>query len=101
MPTPSEQIRALTDANARLRADREQSERDNAGLKATKTLLEQRIRLLEVVVTILLASIASLSVELATRTLGATAQIAFGSATGVFFAVIAASIAILSFIRHA
>jgi hypothetical protein len=98
---PSEQIRALTDANARLRAEKEQSERDNADLKAANTLLAQKIRFLQVVVTILLASIASFSVELATRALGATAQIAFGSATGVFFAVIAASIAILSFIRHA
>jgi hypothetical protein len=101
MPTPSEEISALTEVNARLRADKERVERDNADLRAAKTLLEQKIRLLQVVVTILLASIASLSVELATRTLGATPQIAFGSATGVFFAVIAASIAILSFIRHA
>jgi hypothetical protein len=100
MPTPSEQIRALTESNAGLRGVNEQLERVAADLKATNRLLEQRIRLLQVVVTILLASIASFSIELAARMLGATVQTAFGSATGVFFAVIAASIAILSFMRR-
>ena len=101
MHTPSEQIRALTEAGARMRSDNEQLERANADLKAANKLFEQRVRLLQVVVTILLASIASFGVESAAKMLGVTAQTAFGSATGVFFAVIAASMARLSFMRRA
>ena len=101
MPTPSEQIRALTDANSRLLTDKEQLERVNTHLNETNRILGQRNRVLQVVVIILLASIASLSSDLVTKTMGATAQISFGSATGVFFAVIVASMAILSFIHHA
>jgi hypothetical protein len=99
--TPSkQQIQALTDANVGLQASKSQLERAIADLKTTNGLLEQKIKLLEVAVTILLASSASLSTGLAIRMVGATAQTAFSSATGVFFAVIVASIAILSFMRR-
>jgi hypothetical protein len=101
MPTPTEQTRALTEANARLEADKGQLERTNADLEVTNKLLERQIRLLQVAVTISLAGIASLSAELATRMLGATAQTAFGTATVVFFAFITASIAILGFMHRA
>jgi len=99
-PRPSEQIQALTGTNAALQAENAQLERANADLKAANDLLEQKIKSLQVTVTILVASSGGLVVDLATRMAGAGAQIALASATGVFFAVIMASIAILTFMRR-
>jgi hypothetical protein len=64
------------------------------------TNLEKKIRFLEVVVTILLASSGGSSVGLAASMSGATAQTALVSASGVFFGVIMASIAILTFMHR-
>ena len=50
--------------------------------------------------TILLASSGGLGVGLAVSMAGAAVQTALSSATGVFFAVIMASIAILTFMRR-
>jgi hypothetical protein len=98
--TPSDQIQALTDTNAALQADNAQLERDNAGLKADNDVLRQKVKSLQVTVTVLLASGGGLGVGLATSMAGATVQTALASATGVFFAVIMASIAILTFMRR-
>jgi hypothetical protein len=84
--TSSEQFQALT--------------RDNNDLKAFNSLLEQKVKSLQMAITILLASIVGLSIGLTTSMAGATAQTALESATGAFFAVIAASIAILSYMRR-
>lgn len=94
------QIQALTDANAVLRADNTQLEKANADLKAANRLLEQKLKSLQVAVTILLAISGGLSVGLATSMAGATAQIALSSAAGVFFGVIMASMAILAFMHR-
>jgi exonuclease VII small subunit len=69
--TPPEQLRALTDANAGLQALKAQLERSIEALETKKILLEQKIKLLEVTVTILLACTASLSTGLAIRMVGA------------------------------
>jgi bifunctional ADP-heptose synthase (sugar kinase/adenylyltransferase) len=107
MPMAADQIRALTEANAQLGADKGQLERVSAELGESNKLLEQenghlkqQVRLLQVAVTISLAGITSLSAELATRMLGATAQTAFDTATVVFFAFITASLAILGFMHR-
>ena len=97
---PSEQIRALNDSNIVLQADNAGLEKANMDLKAENNLLRQRIKSLQVAVTILLASSAGLSVGLATSTAGAKVQTAIASATAVFFGVIMASIAILTFMRR-
>ena len=83
---PTEQIQALTDTNAAL-------QRANSDLEAANDLLEKRIKSLQVAVTILLASSGGLGVGLATSMAGAAVQTALASATGVFFAMITASIA--------
>jgi hypothetical protein len=90
---PSDKIRALTDTNAVLQAD-------SAQLKRANDMLEQKIKSLKVVVTILLASSGGLGVGLATSMSGAAVQTALISATGVSFGVIMASMAILSFMRR-
>jgi hypothetical protein len=96
----SEQFQALTDTNTILQADKMQLVRDNSDLKAVNSLLEQKIKYLQVAITILLASNAGLTIGLATSMAGATAQTALASATGAFFAVITASIAILIYMRR-
>lgn len=97
---PSEQIRALNDSNVVLQADKDRLEKANMDLKAENELLKQKIKSLQVAVTILLASSAGLSVGLATSTAGAKVQTAIASAAAVFFGVIMASIAILTFMRR-
>jgi hypothetical protein len=84
--TPSDQIRALT-AN-------------NAELKAVNHRQEQKIKSLQVVVTILLASTAGLGVGLGATLAGAGVPVALASASAVVFGVITASIAILTFMRR-
>jgi len=98
--TPSERIQALTDTNAALQAKNAQLERTSADLKAANDNLEHKIKSLQVAVTILLASSGGLGVGLAVSMAGAAVQTALASATGVFFAVIMASIAILTFMRR-
>ena len=71
-----------------------------ADLKAANERLEQKIKALQVAVTILLASSGGLTVGLATSLAGAAAQTALASAIGVFFGVMMASIAILTFMRR-
>jgi hypothetical protein len=66
---------------------------------ATESLLEQRIRSLQVILALLLAITAGLAVGMATSMAGADVQVALESATGVFFAVIMASMAVLSYVR--
>jgi hypothetical protein len=73
--------------------------RDNGDLQKFNGLLEQRIKSLQVAITILLASNAGLGVGLATSMAGAAAQSALTSATGAFVAVITVSIAILHYMR--
>ena len=94
------QIQALTGANDVLRAENTRLETANADLTAANRLLEQKLKSLQVAVTISLAIIGGLSVGLATSMAGATAQIALSSAAGVFFGVIMASMAILAFMRR-
>jgi hypothetical protein len=97
---PSVQIQALTDTNAALQAKNAQLEGTNVDLKAVNDNLEHKIKSLQVTVTILLACCGGLGVGLAVSMAGAAAQTALASATGVFFAVIMASIAILTFMRR-
>lgn len=99
-PRPSGQMQALSDANAALLNEKMQLERGNSDLKAINDALERKIGLLQVAVTILLAGSGSLIAGTATRMAGAAMQTALASATGVFFAVIMASIAILAFLRR-
>jgi hypothetical protein len=96
----SEEFRALADANALLWSEKMQLIRDNGDLKTFNSLLEQRIKSLQVAITILLASNAGLGVGLATSMAGSAAQSALASATGAFFAVITVSIAILIYMRR-
>jgi hypothetical protein len=97
---PSEQIKAVTDVNAVLRADNARLERANADLKAANRSVEQKLKSLQVAVAILLAVSGGLGVGLATGMAGATAQTAFSSAAGVFFGVVMASMAILVFVHR-
>jgi len=98
--TPSKQLQALISDNAGLQAGKMELERSNDDLKAANIALEQRIKYLQVAVTILLASSVSLSIGLATSMAGVAPQLALTSATGTFFAVITASIAILIYLRR-
>jgi hypothetical protein len=59
---------------------------------------KQKIKSLQVAVTILLAGFGSLVVGMATRAAGATVSVALGSAASVFSAGVVASVAILVFI---
>lgn len=90
---PSDQIKTLTDTNALLTAE-------SAQLKRAVTDLENKNKFLKVIVAILLASNGGSGVGLATSMSGATAQTALISATGVFFSVIIASIAIMTFMHR-
>jgi hypothetical protein len=96
---PSEQMHTLVSANEALRTDKARLESDNASLRASQGLLDRRIRSLQVILALLLAITAGLAVGMATSMAGAGVQVALGSATGVFFAVIMASMAVLSYIR--
>lgn len=96
---PSE-VHALAEANAALRSDKAGLVRDIADLKALTERLEQKARSLQVTVTLLLATTLGLAVGLSTSMTGSGVQAALGSATGVFFAVIMTSIAVLSYIRR-
>jgi hypothetical protein len=62
--------------------------------------LEQRIKSLQVIITMLCASSVGLAVGLATSVTGATTQVSLSSAIGVFFAVVMASMAILTYMRR-
>lgn len=95
-----ELARALARANATLQADKAQLERQNAKLSDSSERLEQTIKTLHVIVAVLLAITGGLTVGLATSMAGVAPQAALGSATGVFFAVIMTSIAVLSYIRR-
>jgi hypothetical protein len=95
----SEDLQALTDTDALLRADKKQLISNNNDLKKFNSLLGQRVRSLQVAITILLASNAGLAIRLATSVAGTTVQAALASAAAAFFAVITASIAILIYMR--
>jgi hypothetical protein len=82
----SDEIRALTEANAEL--------------KATNRLQEQKIRFLQVTAAVLLACIGGLAVGMATCIAKASAVTALGSAFAVFVGVIMASVAILSYMHR-
>ena len=97
---PSNQIQALIDANAVLHVENEEFRSTNVDLKEANALLEQKIKFLQVAVTFLLASSGGLGVGLATSMSGAAMQTALASAAAVFFGVIMASIAILTFMRR-
>ena len=96
---PSGQIQSLTDTNSVLQANNAQLERENANLRATNGRLEQKIKSLQVGVTILLATTAGSGVGLGTSLAGAAVSIALASAAAVVSGVITASIAILTFMR--
>ena len=96
---PSE-VHALTKANAALRSDKARLARDIADRKALIERLEQKTRSLQVTVALLLATTLGLAVGLTTSMTGSGVPAALGSATGVFFAVIMTSIAVLSYMRH-
>jgi hypothetical protein len=82
----SDEIRALTEANAEL--------------KATNRLQEQKIRFLQVTATVLLACICGLAAGLGTCIARASALTALSSAFGIFIGVIMASMAILGYMRR-
>jgi hypothetical protein len=69
-------------------------------LEVAREMLEQKIKYLQVIVAILLATVAGLSVGLGAGLAGATVTIALSSAVAVAFGVITASIAILTFMRR-
>ncbi len=72
----------------------------NSDFEVAKEKLEQKIKSLQVVVTILLAIAAGLGVGLGTSLAGAAAPVALAAAGAVVFGVITASIAILTFLRR-
>lgn len=94
------EVPALSGANAALRADKARLEKEIEGLGDLTVRLEQKIRSLQVAVTLLLAITLGLAVGLTTSMTGSGVQAALGAATGVFFAVILTSIAVLSYIRR-
>jgi cysteine sulfinate desulfinase/cysteine desulfurase-like protein len=96
---PSE-VHALAGANAALRSDKARLEKDIGDLKALTERLEQKARSLQVAVALLLATTLGLAVGLTTSMTGSGVPAALGSATGVFFAVIMTSIAVLTYIRR-
>jgi hypothetical protein len=89
----SDEIRALTEANADLTAANRLQEQK---IK----LREQQVRFLQVTVAVLLACTGGLAVGLATCIARASALTALSSAFAVFVGVIMASMAILSYIRR-
>jgi len=93
---PSKQIQALTDTNAALQADNAKLEKDNADLKLTCELQKQKIKSLQVAVSILLGSAAGLAIGMA----GVAASPLLTTAITVSIAVISLSIAILTFMRR-
>lgn len=95
----SDQIKALTDTNSVLQANNARLETENTDLRETRDRQEQKIKSLQVGVTILLATSAGLGMGLGTRLAGATVSIALSSAAAVVFGVITASLAILNFMR--
>jgi riboflavin transporter FmnP len=82
----SGEIRALTEANAEL--------------KATNRLQEKTIKFLQVTVAVLLACTCGLAAGLAICLARASALTAFSSAFGVFVGVIMASVAILTYMHR-
>jgi hypothetical protein len=96
----SPEVRTLAGANAALRADQACLEKEIEELGDLTVQLEQKIRSLQVVVTLLLAITLGLTVGLTTSMTGSGVQAALGAATGVFFAVILTSITVLSYIRR-
>ena len=96
----SKQAQILADANATLRAYNTQLKRVNVDLKAANHRMEQEVRFLQVAVTILLSSSVGLGVAMATSMARATAQVSISSALAAFFAVIMASVAMLTFMRR-
>lgn len=99
-PVSSKATTSLAEANVILHAEKVRLEEVNTSLEAANNSLEQKVRSLQVCATILLACCGGLGAGLAARIAGATAQTSFTSATGVFFALIMASIAILNFMRR-
>jgi hypothetical protein len=63
-------------------------------------MLKQKLKSAHVVITILLAISAAVCVGLSTSLAGSAVQVALISATTVFFAVVTASIAILTYLRR-
>jgi hypothetical protein len=98
--TQYEELRILTDAKAALLVDNTKLELANADLRKTNERLEKRVKSLLVSVTISLATGASLTVGLMTHVVGATIPVSLSSAVVVFFGVIMASMAILTFVRR-
>lgn len=85
-PSQAEQIKTLVEANAELRA--------------ANGLLEQKVKTLQVAVTVFIAIALALCAGLAARAAGGTMQIALGLGITVLFAMIMASIAILTYLRR-
>lgn len=96
----SKEMNTLASANATLLADKARLERENESLRTSSRLLEQRNTSLKVMLVVLLAATAGLTVGMATSMEAIGPQAALGSATGVFFAVIMTSVAILSYVRR-
>ena len=94
------QVQELAEINAVLLAEKARLERSYEELETANSLLEQKIKSLQVAIAILIAGSGGLGVGLATSLTGAAVQTALVSATGVFFAMIMASIAILTFMRR-
>jgi hypothetical protein len=90
---------SLAEVNVILHVEKVRLDEANASLRAANSLLEQKVKALQVGATILLASCGGLCAALAAHIAGASAQVSFTSATGVFFALIMAMIAILNFLR--
>lgn len=90
---PSKKIQALQDDNAKL-------ERANDSLKTERDQLRQKIKFLQIAVSVLLGTSASLAVGLAIRMAGVAAGTALTAATTAFFAVIMASMAVLNYMRR-
>jgi hypothetical protein len=97
---PSEQVLALNEFNAVLRADNTELERANVSLRAENDQLKQKVKYLQVAATILIATSAGSGVGFVTSAVGVVVPTAITSAAAVFFGVIMASIAILTFMRQ-
>jgi hypothetical protein len=97
---PSEQITDSSSNHASAQVKITQLEKEIIDLKATNELLERKVRFLQVTAVVLLASCAGLCAGFAISMAGVALQAALVSATGVFFAVVTASIAILTYTRR-
>ncbi len=99
LPNPVGRVQALIETNNALEAENTQLQQALKTMEAAKLHLEQRIKLLQLGVAILLAACGALTVGLVTGAVGAPLAVSVGSATVAFIGLITATIAVLNYLR--